>query len=332
MSASILQLVLSLVAILVACHLFTNAIEWVGRRLDLGEGIVGSVLAAIGTALPETMVPLVAILIKSGEAAEEVGIGAILGAPFMLSTLAFLVTGCSVFVFSATRRRSMHMQVDSRIMARDLSYFLLSYALVVLTGLMHYCWLHYAVGFVVLFIYGQYLRLVFSDQALMNGYSEPLFFQRHAAKPAFVPIFLQLTAAIALMLLGVHYFIEAIICVATALGVAPVVLSLIITPIATELPEKANSVIWTSQSKDTLALGNITGAMVFQSTFPVSIGLFFTEWDIDGITLVSAAIALVSGVMNYMVLRVRGSVSAWQLVLSGLLYLVFIGHVMAGVR
>ena len=56
------------------------------------------------------------------------------------------------------------------------------------------------------------------------------------------------------------------------LGAAPLIMSLLITPIATELPEKFNSVLWIRQRKDTLALGNITGAMVFQSTFPVSVG------------------------------------------------------------
>ena len=63
----------------------------------------------------------------------------------------------------------------------------------------------------------------------------------------------------------------------TTLGAAPLIVSLLITPIATELPEKFNSILWIRHRKDTLALGNITGAMVFQSTFPVSIGLIFTD-------------------------------------------------------
>ena len=52
-------------------------------------------------------------------------------------------------------------------------------------------------------------------------------------------------------------------------------LALVIAPIATELPEKFNSIIWVRQNKDTLALGNITGAMVFQSTIPTVVGLVF---------------------------------------------------------
>jgi cation:H+ antiporter len=39
--------------------LVTNAVEILGGRLKLGQGVVGSVLAAVGTAPPETMIPLV---------------------------------------------------------------------------------------------------------------------------------------------------------------------------------------------------------------------------------------------------------------------------------
>ena len=68
---------------------------------------------------------------------------------------------------------------------------------------------------------------------------------------------------------------------------------------ATELPEKFNSVIWIRARKDTLALGNITGAMVFQSTFPVSVGLLFTDWRLPFVALFSGVLALFSGIVFY---------------------------------
>src|SRR6266480_4913964 len=92
------------VVILLGAELFTNGIEWFGHKLELAEGAVGSVLAAVGTALPETMIPLIAILFTGGAAASHVGIGAILGAPFMLSTLAMFVTAIAVLV--AARHRA----------------------------------------------------------------------------------------------------------------------------------------------------------------------------------------------------------------------------------
>src|SRR5437870_8331393 len=77
------ELAMSLFLILLSAELFTNGIEWVGESFGLSEGAVGSVLAAVGTALPETLLPLVAILLGHGTSGEDIGIGAILGAPFM---------------------------------------------------------------------------------------------------------------------------------------------------------------------------------------------------------------------------------------------------------
>ena len=100
----------ALVVILGAAVLFTNAVEILGGRLNLGQGAVGSVLAAVGTALPETMIPIVAILaaVFSGEGgamAGDIGIGAILGAPFLLATLAMFVTGAAAVAYGGRGNR-----------------------------------------------------------------------------------------------------------------------------------------------------------------------------------------------------------------------------------
>lgn len=99
----ILMFFLSFVVILLGCELFTNGVEWIGKRFKLSEGCVGSLLAAVGTALPETLIPIIAILFVGGESGHEIGTGAILGAPFMLATLALFVCGISVFLFAKRR-------------------------------------------------------------------------------------------------------------------------------------------------------------------------------------------------------------------------------------
>jgi cation:H+ antiporter len=62
-------LLIALAIILASAELFTNGVEWFGRRYELGEGAVGSILAAVGTALPETLVPIIAIVFTGGQAA-----------------------------------------------------------------------------------------------------------------------------------------------------------------------------------------------------------------------------------------------------------------------
>src|SRR5437764_11766314 len=98
-----LMLVLGLVVILAGCDIFTNSIEWLGKKLDLNEGMLGSIFAAVGTALPETLIPIVAVIFgttTTSSHANDVGLGAIIGAPFMLATVAMLVTGTAIFIFS----------------------------------------------------------------------------------------------------------------------------------------------------------------------------------------------------------------------------------------
>ena len=125
------------------------------------------------------------------------------------------------------------------------------------------------------------------------------------------------------MVLGAHFFIHNVDLLARTLGASPFVLSLIMTPIATELPEKLNSVIWIGKRKDTLALGNITGAMVFQSCFPVAFGMLVTDWDLRGLPLWSAIIALISTLIIIVWLKAGKKLHPQALLIGGVLYCVF---------
>ena len=90
--------------------------------------------------------------------------------------------------------------------------------------------------------------------------------------------------------------------------------------------------LWIRQRKDTLALGNITGAMVFQSTFPVSIGLVFTSWQLTGDALVAGLLALVSGTVFYLTLRIRHRLTWWSLGGAGSVYFAYLVYVFALAR
>src|SRR5947208_7014123 len=116
------------VLILVGAEVFTNGIEWLGIKLRLSQGATGSILAALGTATPETLIPIVAIVFTNSAAADEIGVGAILGAPFMLATLVMLLIGLTAFLLRARRKRTT-LHVDAAHAKRDLSFFLVMYTL-----------------------------------------------------------------------------------------------------------------------------------------------------------------------------------------------------------
>ena len=84
-------------------------------------------------------------------------------------------------------------------------------------------------------------------------------------EPGLGIVIAQVVLALGLIIAGAQVFVGAVEHLSMVVGLDPTILALIIAPIATELPEKFNSVLWVRNGKDTLAMGNITGAMVFQS-------------------------------------------------------------------
>ena len=104
-------------------------------------------------------------------------------------------------------------------------------------------------------------------------------------------------------------------------------LSLVLAPLATELPEKANSFFWVREDKDSLALGNITGAMVFQSTIPIAVGLLLTEWELDRFAVVSGVLGLAGGVIAYWALRKRNRFELVPVPAWAALFVAFIVYV-----
>ncbi len=298
-TTSILVLAAGLLTILAGAKIFTNGIEWMGKKLNLSEGAVGSVLAAVGTALPETMVPLIAILFAPAGTATEVGIGAILGAPFMLSTLAFGVVGVSKMVFC---RGNSCIDVKRSIVMRDLKYFICFYSLAAAAAFIPYMMIKIPIALVLVTGYGYYVFKTLGDGDTLSELDiPPLYLWKKSEEPPLSIIIVQVIISLGLIAGGANYFVDALGNLATTVMMPALILSIIITPIATELPEKFNSIIWVKGGKDTLAMGNITGAMVFQGSIIPTIGILLTPWSISTLAAISAALALLSSIIIYLI-------------------------------
>ena len=324
---TVVYLLAALAIILLSAELFTNGIEWFGRRFELGEGAVGSVLAAVGTALPETLIPIIAILFTHAPDSKDIGIGAILGAPFMLSSLTMVVTGAAVVVFFLRGRRPLDFSINEPVLRRDLSFFVVAYGLAMIAGALPFHHVKWILSPCLLAGYGVYVWRTIRDGGVLEGETKPLYFHRHPVMPHRRRIILQVVVATLGIIIGARFFVTQVQHVSATLGLDPLLVSLILSPLATELPEKFNSVIWVRQGKDTLALGNITGAMVFQSTFPVSIGLIFTTWQLTRTGLVSGVLALVSGTVFYLQLRFRHKLTWFTLCGAGSMYALYLVYV-----
>ncbi|MFZ5942789.1 MAG: sodium:calcium antiporter [Bacillota bacterium] len=326
----ILKLLLGLTVILIGAELFTNGIEWLGCRLGLSEGAVGSVLAAVGTALPESIIPIVAILFSNDSAASHIGIGAILGAPFMLGTLALCITGVSAKLFIWRGAGVKELNVNTKIISRDLLFFIGMYGFALGVSLLENKSIHYLTAFVLLIMYAVYVYYTVNTGGEMGDEDLKPLYCHFWSRPGLIVITFQITLALMAIIWGASFFVDGINSLAKNMGMPSLVLALIIAPIATELPEKFNSVIWIAQRKDTLALGNITGAMVFQSSVIPAFGLIFTPWQLNGTALLSGILVLSSIIILIFNLIRTGKLSTFLLIFCGVFYFIFIGIVVWG--
>ncbi|WP_243137427.1 sodium:calcium antiporter [Heliorestis convoluta] len=323
--------ILAIALILLAAEFFTNAVEWVGALFGWSRGVVGSLVAAVGTAMPETMIPLVAIFFYGGTTGIEVGIGAILGAPFMLATIALFLVGLVAMVLRKSWRARLY--VNRRIFLRDLSFFLAIFSLLLIPMLFQQSYIAGYEKYLALLLLAIYIIYVFfTVRGGEGGVLEPekgLYLQRRRARPTLWAVLLQLSLALSLMALGANLFVGTIESIASMLGWPALIVSFILAPLATELPEKVNSLLWVSKGEDTLALGNITGAMVFQSTCIPAIALLAGVWSLNEMAIFAASLTLLStALIMALFLLNRQVLQAPILLIGGIVYLIFASWVL----
>jgi cation:H+ antiporter len=328
---SYLMLPASFAILLAGALLFTNAIEWFGSLVRLGQGAVGSLLAAVATALPESLIPIVAIA-GGGQGSEDVAVGAIIGAPLLLATIAMALVGVSAVLYRERRPQGLALSVHAPTLERDLAFFLGCFLLALLLGIGVPLAVRVVFAVVLVAAYVLYAAWTLRHSGPVEAEEElsPLILDTtRTDPPGMATVLVQLAVALAAIVAGAHIFVEQVLHVADSAGLEPLVLSLVLAPFATELPEKANSFFWVRAAKDSLALGNVTGAMVFQSTLPVAIGLAFTDWNLDGYSLLAGALAFAGGVVAIVSLQIRRRFSGWAILLWAAFYAVFVGYVVA---
>jgi len=326
MIVSIFLFLLAIGIILGGAAVFTNGVEWLGRRLGFSDGAIGSILAGVATALPETLIPVIAIFFGDSQTESDIGIGAILGAPLMLSTLTIPLMAGFLLLLARMRKRPDQFKLDYHMVRLDLGFFLPAYAMALVVALMPMLALRYATAAGLFLAYAWYVKIHLESGEVNELELEPLYFSRRARRPATALIGAQVLVGLGMLIWGAHMFVHVVEDAALGMGVSPLILSLLIAPVATELPEKMNSLLWIYQKKDTLAVGNITGAMVFQGTFPVSVGLIGTDWNLDAASVISVILPITATLLFLAQIRTTGRWQPRVLILPVLLYTGYMGY------
>ncbi|WP_201312866.1 sodium:calcium antiporter [Dyella sp. EPa41] len=323
-----LLFLLSAGAIYLACEYFVNGVEWFGQKLNLGATATGTILAAFGTALPESAVTFVAVILGKTPEQKDIGVGAALGGPLVLATIAYAIVGVALWMNRRRLQRADNLvRVEHARLSRDQAWFLAIFVVKCSLGLIAFAfkpWL----GVLFLAAYALYVwrELKSDDTAPEEEVLEPLKLQPKAANPSLWWVSAQTVLALVVIAIASHTFVKQIEAIGVALQLSPHLVALVLSPVATELPETMNALIWVRQGKERLALANISGAMMIQATIPSSLALFATPWLFDAPLMVAGVLTGVAIVYLWWLFR-RGRVDARWLVPVGLLYGVFAGYI-----
>lgn len=315
----------ALVLLVIASDAFTNAVEWFAAIRGLARSAAGAVVAAIGSSLPETMVAIVALLVLRDARSQAVGIGAVLGAPFMLSTVVFTaVGGIAFFRRSVYPKTGGFLAVEPRSAIVGLALFVVTFAFVVGASFAPTPAVRIGASIVVVIAYVGYLVYHFRHGEPVDEAPPPLRFAPRSKRPAGWIILTQMLVSLVATVAASHWFVSSVGAVSDIVGIPPLVVSLFLSPIATELPEAMNVILWMRRKEDELAFGNVIGAMIFQTSIASAIAMLASPWrlDIHGYAACAATFGAVIIVLVATVWRRR--LSSIALLSCGIFYAAYL--------
>jgi cation:H+ antiporter len=341
----VLLLAVCAVAIYLSCEWFVNAVEWLGRRLNMGSTAVGTILAALGTALPESVVTLVAVTFGGKEHGADIGVGAAMGGPLVVGTVAYATVGASLLLRQRLTRRAalvtsppahgsspttgdaesgdaesgdlelgdgqrrgrsaVSLGFDTSRLVRDQTWFLAIFVVKVGLGLVAFAikpWL----GVVFFAAYAAYFWKELRGESVQDDEElEPLKLQPRRETPSTTAVVAQTAITLTIIFFASQLFVHQLEWAGPALGLPPVVVALLLSPVATELPEIMNALIWVNRGKTQLALANISGSMMIQATVPSGLGLLFTPWHFTAPLLLAGIITAAAVVYLLVLLKLN---------------------------
>lgn len=328
MFLTIFALIGSAVVIYFSCELFVNAIEWVGMRFNISKNAVGTILAAFGTALPESVVTFIAVVFGANVDQKDIGVGAALGGPLVLSTIAYSIVGLSIILFRKRRAQGIEITLSNSKLSRDQLWFMGIFLFKIALGFLVFEG-KALTGFLFLIAYAFYFYNEIKPSTQIEAeILEPLRFRPRTNHPETNWILLQTFFALILIAIGSQIFVRYLNNLSLSLRIAPHVIALFLSPIATELPEILNTIIWVRQGKERLALANISGAMMIQATVPSALGILFTPWVFDRYLAMAGTFTMLSIFFLWLTLQKR-KLSVGRLSFAAVFYFMFAAVVLS---
>lgn len=317
----VVTLLLAATLIYISCEYFVNGIEWVGRKFAVSNNAVGTVLAAVGTALPESVITLIAVAFGVTASQKDIGVGSALGGPLVLSTIGYAVVGWCIFA-SSKYSSVARLKIDNQKLGKDQLWFLLIFAFNAALGFTAFP----GKAFTAILLFAAYAVYCHKEMCATCELDQhglaPLKIRPNQVEPDTKWVLLQTLGSLVFICLGSQIFVNRLEFCSQLLGVPAHIVSLFLSPLATELPEILNAIIWVRQGRISLALANVSGSMMIQATIPSAFGIIFTPWQFDGY-LTMAVVTTLAAITFLRMTLLNNRFSAKRLSLVAAFYIVF---------
>ncbi len=316
-SASILsvsEVIAGILMLVVSSFILTVSIEEIGKRGKYSERFTGAVISPIFTALPELVIILLALLLVGNKSGSEIAAGTIIGEPFMVSALGFPIVALTLLL----ARKGKIEGIDP-VLSKTLIYVGLVFPLMLIPFFFNFLYAKISVAILLVFLYVVFFRFIGGKES----------FEEEATNfkiDSLALLALLIVVGLGLLLGGSTAIVRGINNLSIQTGINQELITILLVPIGTIVPETMNAVIWASRGKTSLAIGAMAGEEMYFATFFPALGILASQWVItfNGIIaiLLTSSFSIVLGLVSY---KFRNAVYVFILYLASLLiFLLFI--------
>ncbi|MEM0133918.1 MAG: hypothetical protein QXU18_01635 [Thermoplasmatales archaeon] len=310
---SIFEIAAGIVMLIASSLLLTITIEDIGRKGKFSERITGAVISPIFTSLPELTVIVLALLFVGERSGSEIAAGTIIGEPFMVSAIGFPIVALTL-IFA--KRKGKLEEID-KILSKMLIFMGLVFPIILIPLYFSSIPARIIVAILLVTLYFVFLKLVRGERD----------FEEEAKEVKIKNISLLvlfLVGGVILLLGGSSILVTAIDKLSVQIGVNRELITILLVPIGTIVPETMNAIIWASRRKTSLAIGAMVGEEIFFVTLFPALGILASQWIVtsDGIL----AIALTSSfsvVLGLLTFKYRKAVYVFLFYLASLAVFLF---------
>jgi cation:H+ antiporter len=301
-------LVVALVFLIKSSEWMNTSAEFIGLGLGISPFIIGVLLLAIGTSLPELLTSIVAMR----KDASEIIVGNVLGSN--ISNI-FLILGVTASLY----RRPINLNL--RLIDTDLYFMMGATFLFVLSALDQKFRL--IEGIIGLVAFGIYIFYVIRE----SGYQieeEIEADMEKAQEKAGIKQYVTFVLSVAVLYISSEYTIEAVIELSKLLDIGQEVIATSAVALGTSLPELMVSIVAVRKSNPEMAVGNVLGSNIFNILLVTGVGSLLGTLEItDEILHFVLPVVIGATFLCFFMIRDR-RFSRWQGFLFLVLYIYFL--------